>query len=74
VASSRSISGLVRRLFGVATPSPVLNFLPTILFGILFGLAMDYTLFLASGMREAYAHGAPSKTAVVLDSAQDALS
>lgn len=53
-------------LFGVATPSPVLNFLPTILFGILFGLAMDYTLFLASGMREAYAHGAPSKTAVVL--------
>ena len=53
-------------LFGVAAPSPVLSFLPTILFGILFGLAMDYTLFLASGMREAYAHGAPSKTAVVL--------
>jgi RND superfamily putative drug exporter len=53
-------------LSGVATPAPILNFLPTILFGILFGLAMDYTLFLASGMREAYAHGAPSKTAVVL--------
>jgi RND superfamily putative drug exporter len=51
---------------GVATPAPILDFLPTILFGILFGLAMDYTLFLASGMREAYAHGAPSKTAVVL--------
>ena len=53
-------------LFGVATPGPILDFLPTILFGILFGLAMDYTLFLASGMREAYAHGAPAKTAVVL--------
>ena len=53
-------------LFGVATPGPVLDFLPTILFGILFGLAMDYTLFLASGMREAYAHGAPAKIAVVL--------
>ena len=53
-------------LFGVATPGPVLDFLPTVLFGILFGLAMDYTLFLASGMREAYAHGAPAKIAVVL--------
>jgi RND superfamily putative drug exporter len=53
-------------LFGVATPAPILDFLPTILFGILFGLAMDYTLFLVSGMREAYAHGAPAKTAVVL--------
>jgi putative drug exporter of the RND superfamily len=53
-------------LLGVATPAPILNFLPTILFGILFGLAMDYTLFLVSGMREAYAHGAPAKTAVVL--------
>jgi putative drug exporter of the RND superfamily len=53
-------------VFGVATPSPILNFLPTILVGVLFGLAMDYMLFLASGMREAYAHGAPARTAVVL--------
>ncbi|MHB8891805.1 MAG: MMPL family transporter [Candidatus Limnocylindrales bacterium] len=53
-------------LFGVATPAPILNFLPTILVGILFGLAMDYTLFVASGMREAYVHGAPAKVAVVL--------
>ena len=45
---------------------PILNFLPTILVGILFGLAMDYMLFLASGMREAYVHGAPARTAVVL--------
>ena len=58
--------GWLGGLFGVATPGPILDFLPTILFGILFGLAMDYTLFLASGMREAYAHGAPAKTAVVL--------
>ena len=53
-------------LFGVATPGPILDFLPTILVGVLFGLAMDYMLFLASGIREAYAHGAPAKTAVVL--------
>ena len=48
-------------LFGVATPAPILNFLPTVLVGILFGLAMDYTLFVASGMREAHAHGAPRR-------------
>ena len=53
-------------MFGVSTPAPILNFLPTILVGVLFGLAMDYMLFLASGMREAYAHGAPARTAVVL--------
>ncbi|WP_298459421.1 MMPL family transporter [uncultured Cellulomonas sp.] len=51
-------------VFGVESPGPVLNFLPTILVGILFGLAMDYMLFLGSGMREAYAHGAPSRLAV----------
>ncbi|MEJ3405198.1 MMPL family transporter [Rathayibacter sp. YIM 133350] len=43
---------------------PILSFLPVILVGILFGLAMDYQLFLASGMREAYAHGAPARLAV----------
>ena len=58
--------GWLSPVFGVATPSPILNFLPTILVGVLFGLAMDYMLFLASGMREAYAHGAPARTAVVL--------
>jgi RND superfamily putative drug exporter len=50
----------------VATPAPIINFLPTILVGILFGLAMDYMLFLATGMREAYVHGAPPRSAVIL--------
>src|SRR5699024_10021510 len=43
--------------FMVHNPSPVLSFLPTIMIGVLFGLAMDYQLFISSGMREAYAHG-----------------
>ncbi|GAB3472906.1 MMPL family transporter [Nocardiopsis coralliicola] len=43
---------------------PVLNFLPTLLAGILFGLAMDYMLFIGTGMREAYVHGAPARLAV----------
>ncbi len=42
----------------------MLSFLPIIATGILFGLAMDYQLFLVSGMREAYAHGAPARVAV----------
>ena len=51
-------------LFGVHDPWPILNFLPTILIGILFGLAMDYQLFLASGIREAYVHGKSPKDAI----------
>ncbi|MBD7994696.1 MMPL family transporter [Arthrobacter sp. Sa2CUA1] len=57
--------GWLAGVFNVESPGPILNFLPTILVGILFGLAMDYMLFIGSGMREAYAHGAPSRVAVV---------
>ena len=57
--------GWLGGIFDVDTPGPVLNFLPTLLVGILFGLAMDYMLFLGTGMREAYVRGAPSRIAVV---------
>ncbi|MFC4222545.1 MMPL family transporter [Lysinibacter cavernae] len=51
-------------LIGLHSTGPILSFLPIILVGILFGLAMDYQLFLASGMREAFVHGSPAKLAV----------
>ncbi len=51
-------------VLAVTNPGPILSFLPVILTGILFGLAMDYQLFLASGMREAFAHGSPARLAV----------
>ncbi|OOB91097.1 MMPL family transporter [Rathayibacter sp. VKM Ac-2630] len=51
-------------LIGLHATGPILSFLPVILVGILFGLAMDYQLFLASGMREAYVHGANARLAV----------
>lgn len=57
--------GFLSSIFGVNDPGPVLNFLPILLIGVLFGLAMDYQLFLTSGMREAYAHGANSRQAVI---------
>jgi RND superfamily putative drug exporter len=43
----------------------LLAFLPILLTGILFGLAMDYQLFITTGMREAYVHGMPAREAVV---------
>jgi RND superfamily putative drug exporter len=56
--------GWLSSVFGVHDPAPILSFLPVIEVGVLFGLAMDYQLFLVSGMREAYAHGASAKVAV----------
>ena len=57
--------GWLSELFGVHNPGPILSFLPTIMIGVLFGLAMDYQLFVASGMREAYAHGSKARVAVM---------
>ncbi|WP_144782788.1 MMPL family transporter [Microbacterium sp. BH-3-3-3] len=56
--------GWLGGVLGVHNPGPILSFLPVILVGILFGLAMDYQLFLATGMREAWAHGAAPRLAV----------
>lgn len=52
-------------VFGFATSSPVLNFLPILTVGILFGLAMDYEVFLVSRMREEYAHSGNARKAVL---------
>ena len=56
--------GWLGSLFGVTQPGPLLSFMPIILIGVLFGLAMDYQMFLVSGMHEARAHGEDSRTAV----------
>ncbi|MFC0430688.1 MMPL family transporter [Kutzneria buriramensis] len=56
--------GWLSAVFGVHDPGPVLDFAPIILMGVLFGLAMDYQLFLVSGMREAYVHGVPARAAI----------
>lgn len=58
--------GWLGSLFGVHQPAPLLAFLPILAVGILFGLAMDYQMFLVSGMREAYAHGRGAKKSVVI--------
>jgi RND superfamily putative drug exporter len=48
--------GHLDRLIGVDTTGPVTSFLPIILMAVLFGLAMDYEVFLVSRMREDYVH------------------
>ena len=56
--------GWLGGLLGVTQPGPLLSFMPIILIGVLFGLAMDYQMFLVSGMHEARAHGEDSRSAV----------
>lgn len=51
-------------LFGLATPGPLVSFLPIIGIGVLFGLAMDYEFFLVSSMHEAYARTGDPKRAI----------
>ena len=56
--------GWLGGVFDVHHPGAVLSFMPTLLIGILFGLAMDYQMFLVSGMRESYVHGQSARAAV----------
>lgn len=48
----------------ISDPQPVISFLPIMLIGIVFGLAMDYQVFLVSRMREGWVHGKTAHNAV----------
>ncbi|GAA1281967.1 membrane protein [Planotetraspora silvatica] len=51
-------------VFQVAAAAPLLCFLPVLLIGVLFGLAMDYEVFLVSRIREHYAHTGNAREAI----------
>jgi RND superfamily putative drug exporter len=57
--------GHLAGLLGVDTPGPLVSFLPILLIGILFGLAMDYQVFLVSRMREDFTHGDTARQATI---------
>jgi membrane protein YdfJ len=57
--------GHLTSLFAIPEPGPLLNFMPVLITGILFGLAMDYEVFLVSRMREDYMHGSDAKKSVL---------
>jgi RND superfamily putative drug exporter len=46
--------GWAHTLIGASTTGPVISFLPMILIAVLFGLAMDYEVFMVTRIREAY--------------------
>lgn len=49
----------------IAHPIPVVSFLPIFVIGVVFGLAIDYQVFLVTRMREEYVHGMTAMQAVV---------
>ena len=49
--------GYFRQVINLPEAGPVISFLPIIMMGLLFGLAMDYEVFLVSRMREEFVHG-----------------
>ncbi|MEE1943353.1 MMPL family transporter [Streptomyces sp. TRM 70361] len=52
-------------LLGAEHTGPIMSLMPIFLVGIVFGLAMDYEVFLVSRMREAYVHGESPHQAVI---------
>ncbi|MFE3190165.1 MMPL family transporter [Nocardia sp. NPDC059240] len=57
--------GWAADLFGVTKVGPVVSFLPIILVGVLFGLAMDYQVFLVSGIREQWLHIGDAQSSII---------
>ncbi|MFX4293760.1 MMPL family transporter [Streptomyces bohaiensis] len=57
--------GWLADLFGVAETGPIMSMMPIFMVGVIFGLAMDYEVFLVTRMREAYVHGEDPHQAIV---------
>ena len=55
--------GWAKRIFGVE-PAPIEPFMPMMLFAIVFGLSMDYEVFLLSRIREEWDRTGDSRTSV----------
>lgn len=57
--------GWLAGLFGVEATGPIMSMLPIFMIGVVFGLAMDYQVFLVTPMREEFVHGAsPTEAAI----------
>lgn len=57
--------GWLGSVFNVTEGAPILSFLPIIVVGILFGLAMDYQVFLGSRIHEAHVRGLDTREAII---------
>ncbi|GAA2306460.1 MMPL family transporter [Streptomyces kunmingensis] len=57
--------GWLGSVFGVDQTTPIMSMMPIFMVGVVFGLAMDYEVFLVTRMREAYVHGERPAQAIV---------
>ncbi|MCF3142933.1 MMPL family transporter [Streptomyces platensis] len=57
--------GWLADVFGVEQTGPIMSMMPIFMVGVVFGLAMDYEVFLVTRMREAFVHGERPGEAVV---------
>ncbi|GAA0339534.1 MMPL family transporter [Streptomyces blastmyceticus] len=57
--------GWLGSLFGVEETGPIMSMMPIFMVGVVFGLAMDYEVFLVTRMREAFVHGERPGQAIV---------
>ncbi|MDX2533158.1 MMPL family transporter [Streptomyces scabiei] len=57
-------------LLGLGSAGPIESFVPILVVGIMFGLSMDYQVFLVSRMREEWAHTGDSARAVRVGQAE----
>ncbi|MEU2283014.1 MMPL family transporter [Streptomyces sp. NPDC013178] len=57
--------GWLADLIGVEQTGPIVSMMPIFLIGVVFGLAMDYEVFLVTRIREAYVHGERPRQAIV---------
>jgi RND superfamily putative drug exporter len=57
--------GWLGGLLGVEETGPIMSMMPIFMVGVVFGLAMDYEVFLVTRMREAYVHGESPSQAIV---------
>ncbi|MEV8097749.1 MMPL family transporter [Kitasatospora sp. NPDC085879] len=57
--------GAIGRLVGIDNPTPLPAFVPVLTFAVLFGLSMDYEVFLVSRMREAWLRSGDNAESIV---------
>ncbi|HEU5302556.1 MAG TPA: MMPL family transporter [Acidimicrobiia bacterium] len=64
--------GWAKELFGLSSTIPIISFVPMMMFAILFGLSMDYQVFLLTRVREEYDASGETRVAVVTGVARTA--
>ncbi|MEV7186072.1 MMPL family transporter [Kitasatospora sp. NPDC093102] len=57
--------GWLANLIGVEQTGPVMSMMPIFMIGVVFGLAMDYEVFLVTRIREGFVHGEQPGEAIV---------